>query len=65
MLLHLVVPSVCVQTHYSLWGDSLTLPCTPPQSYPTADVYWVIKERDGRWQAINFDKRISMDLEGI
>jgi hypothetical protein len=24
----------------------------------------VIKEPDGRWQAINFDKRVSMDIEG-
>ena len=46
-------------------GKNLTLPCTPPQSYPPADVYWVIKEPDGRWQAINFDKRVSMDIEGI
>ncbi|XP_052782103.1 neuroglian-like [Mya arenaria] len=50
--------------HYELWGNPLTLPCTPPQSYPSADVYWVIKEQNGRWQAINFNKRISMDLEG-
>ncbi|KAH3820533.1 hypothetical protein DPMN_122277, partial [Dreissena polymorpha] len=45
-------------------GDSATLQCTPPQSFPPADVYWVIKERDNRWQAINFDKRVSMDIEG-
>ncbi|XP_045166223.2 neuroglian-like isoform X1 [Mercenaria mercenaria] len=45
-------------------GKDLTLPCTPPQSYPPADVYWVLKEPDGRWQAINFDKRVSMDIEG-
>ncbi|WAR25594.1 NRG-like protein [Mya arenaria] len=23
--------------HYELWGNPLTLPCTPPQSYPSAD----------------------------
>jgi len=46
-------------------GDPVTLQCTPPQSFPPADVYWVIKEPDGRWQAINFDKRISMDIEGM
>ncbi|KAH3827857.1 hypothetical protein DPMN_129800 [Dreissena polymorpha] len=45
-------------------GNSATLQCTPPQSFPPADVYWVIKERDNRWQAINFDKRVSMDIEG-
>jgi hypothetical protein len=24
----------------------------------------VIKEPDGRWQDVNFDKRVSMDIEG-
>ncbi|KAH3827853.1 neuroglian-like isoform X2 [Dreissena polymorpha] len=52
------------QTHYQIWGNPLTLPCTPPQSYPQADVFWVIKEPNGRWRSINFDKRVSMDLEG-
>ncbi|WAR25432.1 NRG-like protein [Mya arenaria] len=49
---------------YAEAGQAVTLQCTPPQSFPPADVYWVIKERDNRWQAINFDKRISMDIEG-
>ena len=54
----------CSQTHTADAGDTLTLDCVPPVSYPPADVYWVIKEPDSRWQAINFDKRVSMDLEG-
>jgi len=53
-----------LQVYFVLAGDPLTLQCTPPQSYPPADVYWVIKERDNRWQAIDFDKRMSMDIEG-
>jgi len=42
----------------------MRLNCVPPTSYPTAEVFWVIKSNDGRWEPINFDKRISMDLEG-
>ncbi|XP_060563212.1 neuroglian-like isoform X2 [Ruditapes philippinarum] len=52
------------QTHIVFAGEDLTLPCYPPQSYPPADVYWVIKEPDGRRQDVNFDKRVSMDIEG-
>ncbi|XP_060606385.1 neuroglian-like [Ruditapes philippinarum] len=52
------------QTHTVYAGNDLTLPCTPPQSYPPAVLYWVTKIPDGRWQAINFDKRVSMDIEG-
>ncbi|KAL3853061.1 hypothetical protein ACJMK2_016641 [Sinanodonta woodiana] len=45
-------------------GMALTLNCVPPLSYPKADVYWVVKETDGRWTAINYDSRMSMDIEG-
>lgn len=40
------------------------LNCVPPTSTPAAEVFWVIKSPDGRWEPINFDKRISMDLDG-
>jgi hypothetical protein len=46
-------------------GNYLTLPCTPPQSNPPADVYWVLRSQNGRWEAVNFDKRVTMDFEGI
>ena len=52
------------QTHRVQAGNSLTLPCTPPQSNPAADVYWVLRSQDGRWEAVNFDKRVTMDFEG-
>ncbi|XP_060553930.1 neuroglian-like isoform X2 [Ruditapes philippinarum] len=52
------------RTHTVYAGKVLTLPCFWPQSCPPADVYWVIKEPDGRWQDVNFDKRVSMDIEG-
>lgn len=52
------------RTHRVQAGKDLTLPCTPPQSIPTADVYWVYKSPNGRWEAVNFNKRITMDLEG-
>ncbi|XP_053377486.1 neuroglian-like isoform X2 [Mercenaria mercenaria] len=51
-------------THRVKAGKALTLPCTPPQSNPPADVYWVYRSRDGRWEAVNFNKRVTMDFEG-
>lgn len=44
-------------------GASLTLTCVAPQSYPTAEVQWVIRDRNGKNEAINFDNRVTMDLE--
>ncbi|XP_061175831.1 neuroglian-like [Saccostrea echinata] len=51
-------------THRPQLGESVTLNCVPPTSIPPADVVWVLRAADGRIEPINYDNRISMDLEG-
>ncbi|XP_052085471.1 neuroglian-like isoform X2 [Mytilus californianus] len=47
-------------------GHSVKLPCIPPTSIPKAEIRWVLKDTKpgGRIEAINFNSRITMDLEG-
>lgn len=47
-------------------GHSVKLPCIPPTSIPKAEIRWVLKDTKpgGRIEAINFNNRITMDLEG-
>ena len=50
--------------HKPRLGRPLTLNCVPPTSFPKADVDWVLRDRLGRIRPINYDARITMDLEG-
>jgi receptor-type tyrosine-protein phosphatase zeta len=46
-------------------GHSVKLQCTPPTSLPKAEIRWVLKDtKSGRIEAINFNNRITKDLEG-
>ncbi|VDI06743.1 neuronal cell adhesion molecule, partial [Mytilus galloprovincialis] len=47
-------------------GHSVKLPCTPETSIPKAELRWVLRDTksNGRIEAINFNNRITMDLEG-
>lgn len=56
-----VAPSI---THTPRLGESIVLNCVPPTSFPPADVEWVLKTREGQIEPINYNNRISMDLEG-
>ena len=49
--------------HRPQLGDSLTLQCVAPESIPPPEVYWVIKDRYGGFTPVNFNERITMDLE--
>ncbi|XP_048738673.2 neuroglian-like isoform X2 [Ostrea edulis] len=51
-------------THRPHLGESVTLNCVPPTSFPPADVEWVLKTQEGNIEPINYNNRISMDLEG-
>ena len=44
-------------------GRNLTLPCVPPESIPSAHVYWAVKRPYGGLDPYNYDKRVSMDHE--
>lgn len=52
-------------THRPHLGESVTLNCVPPTSFPPADVEWVLKTQEGNIEPINYNNRISMDLEGL
>jgi len=46
-------------------GHSVRLQCIPPTSLPKAEIRWVLKDiTSGRIEAINFNNRITKDLEG-
>ncbi|XP_056000705.1 neuronal cell adhesion molecule-like isoform X2 [Ostrea edulis] len=44
-------------------GDSLTLDCVPPVSVPKPIIVWVLRTPEGRFEPINYNGRISLDLE--
>ena len=43
-------------------GDSLRLPCNPPDSYPAGDIYW---GQNNGFERIQTDDRIMMDYTGM
>lgn len=51
------------EIHRPELGTSLTLECIPPTSYPKAQVEWVLKGSSGRNDPINYNNRVTMDLE--
>ncbi|ESP02510.1 hypothetical protein LOTGIDRAFT_138283 [Lottia gigantea] len=44
-------------------GNSLTLVCVPPNSVPTADVFWTKREEFGGFIPISYNARVTMDHE--
>ncbi|XP_041379387.1 neuroglian-like [Gigantopelta aegis] len=50
-------------THRPKLGSHLTLECVAPESIPPPEVYWVIKDRYGGFNPVNFDGRVTMDHE--
>ena len=54
-----------VQTVQVTRGHSVKLQCTPPTSIPKAEIRWVLRDpKSSRIEPINFDNRITKDLEG-
>lgn len=45
-------------------GHPVKLNCIEPSSFPDAVMFWVLKYRDGGFEAIDYDDRVTMDLEG-
>ncbi|OWF36510.1 Neuroglian [Mizuhopecten yessoensis] len=56
-------PTGVNEYHRPQLGTALTLECIPPTSYPKAQVEWVLKGSSGRNEAINYNNRVTMDLE--
>ena len=52
------------QTHYPDLGMPLTLKCTPPRSYPPAEIFWATFTRLERLTPIDLTDRISIDPDG-
>nr|XP_045622235.1 uncharacterized protein LOC123772893 isoform X5 [Procambarus clarkii] len=44
-------------------GQSLSLPCTPPDGYPEPSVHWVIQTSDGGLRSLN-SPRLTVDEQG-
>ncbi|XP_036370304.1 neuroglian isoform X2 [Octopus sinensis] len=44
-------------------GAVLKLPCNKPSSFPDAKMMWVLKEKNGQFEGIDFSQRITMDHE--
>ena len=51
--------------HYPQIGESLTLGCTPPLSFPTPDIFWATISEGERFTPIDLDSRVTMDPIGI
>ncbi|CAE1307932.1 NRCAM [Acanthosepion pharaonis] len=45
-------------------GHPVKLNCIEPSSFPDAVMFWVLKYKDGGFEAIDYDDRVTMDLEG-
>ena len=52
------------KTHYPDLGTSLTLGCTPPRSYPPAEIFWATFSRLESLRPIDLTDRISIDPDG-
>jgi len=46
-------------------GNSLTLRCTPPTSFPHAKIFWALITRDNRLSPIDYTDRITLDPIGM
>ncbi|KAK8753322.1 hypothetical protein OTU49_003828 [Cherax quadricarinatus] len=44
-------------------GQSLSLPCTPPEGYPQPSLHWVLQTSDGGLRSLN-SPRLTVDEEG-
>ena len=45
-------------------GSSLTLTCTPPTSFPHAEIYWAVITADNRFSPIDYTDRVTQDPIG-
>ena len=45
-------------------GHHVKLNCIEPSSFPDAVMFWVLKYPDGGFDAIDYNDRVTMDLEG-
>jgi hypothetical protein len=50
--------------HYPDLGDSLTLRCIPPLSFPTPDIFWATISDGEPFIPIDLDSRVTMDPIG-
>ena len=57
--LHLPVP-----THRPRLGDSLTLSCTPPRSFPKPEIFWATIQPGSGIKSINLTDRVTIDPKG-
>eukprot|EP00106_Octopus_bimaculoides_P008812 XP_014776254.1 PREDICTED: neuroglian-like [Octopus bimaculoides] len=56
-------PSQTAMTYSRKPGDVLILPCNKPSSFPDAKMMWVLKQKNGQFEGIDFNQRITMDHE--
>jgi hypothetical protein len=52
------------RTYSPRLGASLTLPCTPPRSYPQPDIFWAMTGFGGDFIPVDPTDRITIDPEG-
>ena len=56
--------SSTVPTHRPQLGDSLTLPCIPPKSYPKPEIFWATIQPGTGFDPIDLTDRVTIDPEG-
>ena len=67
-MLHAVLeafPQKSVKINRPQIGSSLTLRCTPPTSFPHAEIFWAMSIYGMRFQPVDYTDRVTIDPIGI